>query len=90
MGGQGAGGIEPGHTNGSDHCFRAAGDNGHTVAALEDLISVTDRIGTAGTGRGGTDIRAFSADIDGDLGASHIRDHHRDKEGADPVRAFLN
>ena len=88
-GGQGAGSIEAGNPDGSNDSFRTAGDNRYAVSPFEDFVGVTDGVGAAGSGRGGADIRAFGADIDGNLGSGHIGNHHRDKERTDPVRAFL-
>src|SRR5205807_1923122 len=81
--------AERSQRQGGDRGLGATRDHGDRVAPLDDLGRLADAVGA---GRAGADhgvVGTAGAQVHGDQAGAHVRDHHRDGEGADAAHAAL-
>ena len=73
-----------------DGCFGATRQHRHRVPALDDLGGLTDAVRSRRAGADDGVVGAAGMRVDGDQAGRHVRDHHRDSEGADALRPALH
>lgn len=73
----------------ADGCFRAASDHDICLAFLDDAEGIADAVRARRAGRDDARRRTVELVGDGDLASGEVRDHHRDEERADAVRALV-
>ncbi len=81
---------EAGHGNRRDGGFRAAGNNGVGLAALDNFVGIADGVGASRAGGDGALARPLRAQHLGDIARSHVGDHHGNKERADAAHAAFH
>ena len=65
--------VEAGDAEGMDHAVGAAGEHDVGVAAADDLGRLADGLAAGGAGGEAVEVRAFGAEVRGDVGDRHVR-----------------
>jgi len=78
------------HGDRADGGFGTASGDGIGLAALDDLIGISDGVGAGRAGGHGCFARALRAENFGDIPGPHIGDHHGDEERADTAQTALH
>src|SRR4029077_14578375 len=67
-----------------------AGEHRHGITALDDLRSLADTVRARRAGADDRVVWTARLAVDGDDAGGHVRDHHRHRERADPLRTALH
>ena len=70
-------------SNGGNSCFSAASQHYISIAILNGAQSVTNAVGAGCASGYNSSVRTLQAAGNSDLASAHVRNFHRNKEGAD-------
>ena len=89
VGAQGASGSEPGHADGADGRFAAAGEHDLGRSVADEARGIPDRVGGRGASRARGAERAPRAELERHVRGAHVGDHHGDQQRVGAVRPLV-
>ena len=88
--GEGREQVEARDAEGVDHAVGAAGEHDVGLAAADDFGRLADGLAAGGAGGEAVEVRAFGAEVRGDVGDRHVRLLFELELRIEPLEAFLN